>query len=101
MQNNQGLIDRTKEWEALQRHWQLLAETRMRDLFEQDPGRCERYTVSACGIDLDYSKNLVDQEAMTLLMDLARAADLTRWGDSLIGGEKVNTTEGRAVPTTL
>ena len=97
MQNNQGLIDRTKEWEALQRHWQLLAETRMRDLFEQDPGRCERYTVSACGIDLDYSKNLVDQEAMTLLMDLARAADLTRWGDSLIGGEKVNTTEGRAV----
>ena len=97
MQNNKGLIDQTAEWKALERHWQSLSGTRMRDLFARDPVRCERYSLSACGIDLDYSKNLVDQEAMKRLMALARAADLSRWGDALIGGEKVNSTEGRAV----
>ena len=97
MPRNEGLIDQTDEWKALERHWQSLAGVRMRDLFASDPQRCQRYSLSACGIDLDYSKNLIDEKAMRLLVDLANAAELSAWGDRLIGGEKVNTTEGRAV----
>lgn len=97
MQKDKGLIDQTKEWKALERHWQSLRGIRMRDLFARDPQRCERYSLSACGIDLDYSKNLIDEKAMKLLIDLAKAAELSRWGDRLVRGEKVNTTEGRAV----
>ncbi len=97
MQKDKGLIDQTKEWKALERHWQSLRGIRMRDLFARDPQRCERYSLSACGINLDYSKNLIDEKAMRLLIDLAEAAELSRWGNRLLRGEKVNTTEGRAV----
>ena len=69
----------------------------MRDLFEEDPGRCERFSLEECGIYLDYSKNLITDETMQHLMALVRTADLTFWGDSLLRGDKVNNTEGRAV----
>ena len=69
----------------------------MREIFEQDPSRSERLSLSACGLFLDYSKNLIDDKGMALLMDLARAARLSYWGDRLLAGDKVNSTEGRAV----
>jgi glucose-6-phosphate isomerase len=91
------LISHTPAWEALGQHWKEIAGLRMRDLFEEDPGRCERFSLEQCGIYLDYSKNLVTEETMHRLMALAQAADLRFWGDSLLRGEKVNNTEGRAV----
>lgn len=90
-------IDQTKEWKALEEHWKTFSSKAMRDLFEQESQRCVDFGLSACGLHLDYSKNLIDHKAMELLFDLARAAELTHWGDSLLRGDKVNTTEGRAV----
>jgi glucose-6-phosphate isomerase len=91
------LISHSSAWTDLKKHWESIAKLQMRDLFEQDPGRAARFSLEGCGIYLDYSKNLVDRETMRLLMDLAKAADLTFWGDSLLRGDKVNNTEGRAV----
>ncbi|MGB5639380.1 MAG: glucose-6-phosphate isomerase [Sedimenticolaceae bacterium] len=91
------LISHTPAWHALEEHWNDIDGLRMRDLFEEDPGRCDRFSLEVCDIFLDYSKNLVTDETMRRLMQLARAADLTFWGDSLLRGEKVNNTEGRAV----
>jgi len=97
MQQDRRSIDQTPEWKALQEHWQAMSGLHMRELFERDIDRCERFSLSACGLHLDYSKNLIDEKAMQLLLDLARAAELSTWGDRLLGGDKVNTTEGRAV----
>lgn len=69
----------------------------MRDLFANDPQRSERFGLSACGLHLDYSKNLIDQHTMQLLLELAETADLSGWANRLLAGDKVNSTEGRAV----
>ncbi|RMG34765.1 MAG: glucose-6-phosphate isomerase, partial [Gammaproteobacteria bacterium] len=56
-----------------------------------------RYSLSACGLELDYSKNRIDEKAMALLCDLARVADLEGWRERLFAGERINITEQRAV----
>lgn len=91
------LISHSPAWADLQAHWNDVVDLRMRDLFEQDPARSKRFSLDACGIHLDYSKNLITDETMRRLMALARQADLKFWGDSLLRGDKVNNTEGRAV----
>lgn len=91
------LINQTPAWQALQIHWENLSRRRMRDLFAEQPDRARHFSLSACGLHLDYSKNLIDQRAMQLLLALADTADLARWGERLLAGEKVNSTEGRAV----
>jgi len=92
-----SLISHTPAWKSLEQHWTEIAGRRMRDLFDEDPGRSARFSLEECGIYLDYSKNLVTDETMRRLLALAEAADLSFWGDSLLRGEKVNNTEGRAV----
>ena len=47
----------TTAWRALEAHHALVESARMRDLFEEDPNRFERFSLRACGILLDYSKN--------------------------------------------
>ena len=91
------LISRTPAWDSLKAHWNEIAGLRMRELFDDDPGRSERFSLEACGIYLDYSKNLITGQTMDQLMALAQTADLTFWSDSLLRGDKVNSTEGRAV----
>ena len=92
-----SLISHTPAWKTLSEHWNEIGALRMRDLFEQDPRRADRFSLEQCGIFLDYSKNLITERTMQHLMELARAADLAFWGDSLLRGDKVNNTEGRAV----
>jgi glucose-6-phosphate isomerase len=88
-------IDRTPIWESLVAHQRAMAGKRLRELFAADPGRVQRLTLTAGDIHLDYSKNLVTDETMRLLHDLARAADLGAWISRLFGGQEVNPSEGR------
>jgi glucose-6-phosphate isomerase len=97
MKNSTTSIDQTPAWQALENHWQQMKQHHLRDLFVADPQRYEHFNLSACGIHLDYSKNLVDKTTLRLLLDLAEAAELPRWAGRLLAGHKVNTTEGRAV----
>ena len=91
------LISHTPAWKALEQHWTDVAKLHMRELFDQDPTRAERFSLEECGIYLDYSKNLITSETLRHLMGLAQTAELRFWGDSLLRGDKVNNTEGRAV----
>lgn len=68
----------------------------MCDLFAGNPGRFDEFSVEACGIFLDYSKNLIDGETMDLLFGLAAQADLEGWRARMFAGEKINATENRA-----
>ncbi len=84
-------------WKALEAHAALSSSLHLRDLFAQDPGRAERFSLQACGIFLDYSKNRVTDETMGLLFALARAAGVEEARDAMFRGEPINETEGRAV----
>jgi glucose-6-phosphate isomerase len=88
-------IDRTKEWQALQSHHHTVRDLRMSDLFAGDPERVKRFTLSLGDIRLDYSKNRIIDETMTLLRGLARAADMKGWTGQLFAGAPVNTSENR------
>jgi len=69
----------------------------MRDWFNSDPQRAEKMQLEACGLYLDYSKNRVNDEALTALFDLAKACKLESVRDAMFSGEQINSTEGRAV----
>ncbi|MBK1709429.1 MULTISPECIES: glucose-6-phosphate isomerase [Marichromatium] len=92
-----SMISHTPQWQALQQHWEEMREHHLRTLFARDPGRAERMRLSVAGLHLDYSKNLLTDETLRLLLELARAADLPGWQARLYGGEPINVTEHRAV----
>ena len=84
-------------WRALQDHQRRIAASNLRELFASDPGRGERLTAGAAGLFLDYSKNLVTDETLQLLVALAGERGVRRRVDAMFSGEKINTTENRAV----
>ncbi|BBN94130.1 glucose-6-phosphate isomerase, pgi [Deinococcus grandis] len=90
-------ITQTAAWSALLDHHRALEGTHLRDLFAQDAARGERLTAEGAGLYLDYSKNRVTDETLTLLLDLARETGVTAKRDAMFAGEKINVTEGRAV----
>jgi glucose-6-phosphate isomerase len=92
-----SLINQTPAWQALEQHWQALQGTAMRDLFRSDPGRAKAMSLSAAGLHLDYSKNLITRETLSLLTDLAETADLGGWILRMFNGEPINNTEQRPV----
>ncbi|WP_285164678.1 glucose-6-phosphate isomerase [Shewanella goraebulensis] len=82
--------------------WQQLSQNaaalpHMRELFAQNPSRFEQLSVKDCGLLLDYSKNRVDDETLSLLFKLAKEADLSNKIAAMFNGDIINNTEGRAV----
>ncbi len=86
-----------KEWQELGKHYQKIKNLHLRDLFNVDKNRAEKFTLYEGDICLDYSKNLVTEETMRLLFALARARNLKQEIEAMFRGEKVNRTENRAV----
>jgi glucose-6-phosphate isomerase len=90
-------INRTPEWTALAAHRDELGEVRLRDLFDADPGRGTGYVLRVGDLYVDYSKHLVTDDTLRLLRELAAAAGVFGLRDAMFRGEKINTTEDRAV----
>jgi glucose-6-phosphate isomerase len=90
-------LTRRPAWGALEAHYQKLRDMHLRTLFAEDPGRGERLAVEAVGLYLDYSKNRVTDETISLLLQLAEQSGLRSRIDAMFRGEKINVTEGRAV----
>jgi glucose-6-phosphate isomerase len=84
-------------WRALERHHAAVGGRHLRELFAEDPGRGERMVATTAGLDLDYSKNRVDDVALALLFDLARDRGVERRRDAMFAGERINVTEDRPV----
>src|ERR1700760_1802554 len=84
-------------WKALESHYQLIKDVHLRSLFADDPKRGERLTAEAAGIYLDYSKNRVTDETLSLLLKLAEESGLRERINAMFSGEKINITENRAV----
>src|SRR5712691_13342141 len=84
-------------WQALETHQHEMANVPTRDLFAQDPGRFNKFSLRFQDLLLDYSKNRITEKTMQLLRDLARQADLQGWTEKMFRGDKINITENRAV----
>ena len=84
-------------WQALRTHAAALRAQTLRELFAADPRRGERLTLAAAGIYLDYSKNRITDETLRLLLALADEAKLRERIDAMFAGERINSTEQRAV----
>ena len=84
-------------WSKLWIHFDETKEQHMREMFDQDPQRAERYWLQVGGLTLDYSKNRINDETMALLFELAREAGVPERMQQMFRGEKINTTENRAV----
>jgi glucose-6-phosphate isomerase len=84
-------------WKALEAHHSKISELHLRKLFADDPDRGERLAFEALGIYLDYSKNRITVETLSLLMQLAEESGLRPRMDAMFRGEKINVTEKRSV----
>jgi glucose-6-phosphate isomerase len=85
------------QWKALRKHHADVAPRHLRDLFTAEPDRAREFSLEACGLYLDYSKNRITDGTMRLLFDLARACDVPQAAQDMFAGRKINATEQRAV----
>lgn len=88
-----------QEWKSLSRHYEKKMKTaHLRDLFK-DSDRFSKYNIRLddLGILFDYSKNIIDEETLELLLSLVNVSQLEKWREAIFSGEKINWTEKRAV----
>ena len=90
-------ISSSRAWSVLAEHCRGIKHVHMRDLFARDPRRFERFSLRLGDMLLDFSKNRITEETLRLLVELAREADVEGWRERMFAGDKINTTEGRAV----
>jgi glucose-6-phosphate isomerase len=84
-------------WKALEAHHEQVRGLHLRRLFADDPGRGDRLTAEAAGVFLDYSKNRITDETLTLLLQLAERSGLRARIEAMFRGDKINVSEKRAV----
>jgi glucose-6-phosphate isomerase len=82
---------------ALTAHYATVGDRHLRELFDEEPSRGERLNTEACGVYLDYSKNRVTDETLSLLFELARQSDLEQRRDMMFAGDRINVSENRSV----
>jgi len=85
------------QWQSLQRHFAALGPKHLRELFAADPQRGEQLAIEDVGLYLDYSKQRVDADTLRLLRELAVACELPQRIEAMFRGDRINTTENRAV----
>ncbi len=97
MQKKRTSLKRLPAWKALAEHSREIRKLHLRELFANDSTRGEKLVAEGAGLFLDYSKNRVTDTTLKLLQQLAEECDLHGRIDAMFRGEKINTTEKRAV----
>ena len=87
----------TDKWAYLDDAMVASSKKTIKELFAEDPERAKKFSLSAAGWFLDYSKNRVDRKAMKALVKLAEASNLKAEIEKMFTGKKINVTEDRAV----
>jgi len=82
-------------WQALEEHRAAMQGFSMREAFNADPQRFDNFSLSTCGLFLDYSKNLITTETRDLLVKLADEVKLSEAIKAMFDGEILNASEGR------
>jgi glucose-6-phosphate isomerase len=87
----------TQAWKQLLEHQQIMKGISVKDLFKNNPGRFDAYSLTLENILFDYSKNLISNETLSLLQQLATECKVKDAVEAMFAGEKINKTEGRSV----
>ncbi len=87
----------TDAWAKLQQHHVNTKGSHLRDLFRNDPERFDKFSLQAGDIIFDYSKNIVTEETILLLLQLAEECKVKDAVGAMFSGEKINETENRPV----
>lgn len=87
----------TDAWKKLEDHFAQLKDQHLRDLFKADPQRFEKFSFEVDGTLYDFSKNRITEETLDLLIQLAEETKVPAAIESMLRGERINATEGRAV----
>ena len=88
-------IDKTISWKNLEQHQQATATVTLAEMFKSDPSRATKYTISTCGLHLDFSKNFISDKTLKLLFELAKVAHLPDQISALFAGKRVNISENK------
>jgi len=83
-------------WQALRFHHKAIEALHMRQLFQNDPARFDKFSIKLDTLLFDYSKNRIDGQTVKLLLELAEQARVPDWVERMFNGHKVNSTEQRA-----
>ena len=87
----------TKTWHLLEEHYKTIKDLEMKDFFKNDPTRFSKYSLQHNGILFDYSKNIVTDETVKLLLQLANESQLKLAIEAMFNGDPINETEKRSV----
>ena len=98
---NDNRPERTETWRRLVEHRKQAAGLHLREEFARDPGRAKRFSLGLDRVFVDFSKNLITDETLALLLDLARERGLGDRIDGLFSGHEVNVSERRPALHTL
>ncbi|MCW8924223.1 MAG: glucose-6-phosphate isomerase [Gammaproteobacteria bacterium] len=90
-------LKQSELWSALADHYNEIKHLHMRDMFNQDKNRFDKYSLQLNDILYDYSKNRINDQTLKLLLRLADEADLSGWIEKMFTGAPINNTEHRAV----
>ncbi|MBK8877615.1 MAG: glucose-6-phosphate isomerase [Haliscomenobacter sp.] len=87
----------TASWKNLEAHFTAIHPLHLRDLFQNEPDRFQRFSLQFEDILVDFSKNRISEETLDFLFDLARECGLPAAIESMFSGEPINETENRSV----
>ncbi|MCO5240887.1 MAG: glucose-6-phosphate isomerase [Chitinophagaceae bacterium] len=87
----------TKAWKALDEYFPVIRNKKIKDFFKENPRRFEQYSIAYEDIFFDYSKNIIDEKAFALLLELAGECGLKDAISAMFDGERINQTENRSV----
>jgi len=88
---------KSNSWLALEKHYNEIQDSHMRDMFNSDKERFDKYSLELNDILYDFSKNRINDVTIDLLYQLANEVDVPKWIKKMFDGEKINHTEHRAV----
>ena len=90
-------VTQSSVWKDLAEHFDEISLAHMRDMFEEDPQRFEKFSLKLNDILFDYSKNIINNETMEQLYRLADECEIDQWINKMFDGEPINLSEDRAV----
>lgn len=90
-------LTQSTSWIELEKHYKKVKHVHMRDMFDNDGNRFEKYSIELNDILYDFSKNRINDETINLLLKLANSVNLSEWVEKMFTGESINNTESRSV----
>ena len=95
--NKQPSFTELPAYQKLSEHYTKIKNIHVRRLFSVDPYRFNTFSIKFQDLLLDFSKNRITQQTISLLCELAEESKLAEWRERMFSGDKINNTEGRAV----